>query len=555
VLPTTRRTGFRGVSVQTEHGAATESPDPYWSESVLDSALEAFISISPDGRVVAWNPAAEQTFGYTRDEAYGSRLEDLIIPERFQDAHRNGVARVAAGGAGHVLGQRLHLRAVHRDGREFPIELTLTMSDTPAGRRFHAFAHDVTATERANRFTAVEAAVSYGLARAGTSADAAAQVVEALGVRMDWPVVELWLVDDVREVLTCPARFHGGDRDLGAFAVAELEYGVGVPGVVCRTGRPMWVPDLAGDTQLLRSREAARLSLHVSVGVPIQSGVHVLGALVVYGDTVEDPQDTLITLLGGVAAHVGQFLERRRAEELAVELARTKDEFVALVTHELRNPLAVISSAVELLDNDGDDLSADQQKHYLQMIGRSAERLTAMAGDLLDLARLESGHLAIRPEPADLSDILRQAVEFVAEAAGDKKLTVNLDVPDSLELVADATRIRQVADNLLSNAVKYTPTGGTVTVTARLAEGGTEVGWQVSDTGIGIPAAERSRLFRRFYRASTALDRRIPGTGLGLVIARTILDRHHGTIEVADGPGPGTTFSVRLPVKPEPAVR
>jgi signal transduction histidine kinase len=310
------------------------------------------------------------------------------------------------------------------------------------------------------------------------------------------------------------------------------------------------VPDLAGDSQLLRSREAARFGLHVAVGVPIQSGVHVLGALAVYGDTVEDPEDNLITLLAGVAAHVGQFLERRRAEELAVELARTKDEFVALVTHELRNPLAVISSAVDLLDNDGGDLSTDQQKHYLHMIGRSAERLTAMAGDLLDLARLESG-LAVRPEAADLSEILRQVVDGVQPVAAEKDLTVVLDVPEQLELQVDPARMCQVADNLLSNAVKYTPEGGTVTVSACLAASGSEVRWQVADTGIGIPAAERSRLFRRFYRASTALDRRIPGTGLGLVIARTIIERHHGTITVADHAGPGTTFTVRLPVKQE----
>jgi PAS domain S-box-containing protein len=542
--------------VHTRDGDAAEvvGPDPYWSDSVLDSALEAFVSISVEGLVTAWNPAAERTFGWSRDEAYGAVLEELIIPERFREAHRDGLARVGAGAPGRVLGQRLDLRALHRDGREFPIEMTLTVSETPAGRRFHAFAHDVTTAERARRFTAVEAAVSYGLTRAGSSAEAATQVVEALGVRMDWPVVEMWLVDEARQMLTCPARFHTGGVDMGAFAVDELEYGVGVPGVVCRTGRPVWVPDLAGDTQLLRSRAAARFGLHVAVGVPIQSGVHVLGALAVYGDTVEDPEDNLITMLAGVAAHVGQFLERRRAEELAVELARTKDEFVALVTHELRNPLAVISSAVNLLDNDGGDLSADQQKHYLHMIGRSAERLAAMAGDLLDLARLESG-LAVRPEAADLSEILRQVVDGVQPVAAEKDLTVVLDVPEQLELQVDPARMCQVADNLLSNAVKYTPEGGTVTVSACLAASGSEVRWQVADTGIGIPAAERSRLFRRFYRASTALDRRIPGTGLGLVIARTIIERHHGTITVADHAGPGTTFTVRLPVKQEPSGR
>ena len=541
--------------MQTERGDMAPPTDPYWSESVLDAALEAFISICVDGRVVAWNPAAEVTFGFSRDEAYGELLEDLIIPERFRAAHRAGLIRVVAGEPGRVLGQRLELRARHRDGHEFPVEMTLTVTDPPGGRRFHAFAHDVTLAERAQRFTAVEAAVSYGLTRAGSSADAANQVVEALGVRMDWPVVELWLVDEVRQVLTCPARFNAGGEEMGAFAVDELEYGVGVPGAVCATGRPVWVADLATDAQLLRSREAARFGLHVAVGVPIQSGAHVLGALAVYGTTVQDPEDNLVTLLGGVAMHVGQFLERRRAEELTVELARTKDEFVALVTHELRNPLAVITSAVALLGESDADLTDDQGRHYLNMIGRSAERLSVMAGDLLDLARLESGHLAIQPEGTDLSDILRQAVECVSPVAADRSLVISLDVPEQLEVQVDGGRIRQVADNLLSNAVKYTPEGGAVTVSAEVCPNDAEIRWRVSDTGIGIPVGERSRLFRRFYRASTALDRSIPGTGLGLVIARTIIERHHGTITVADHAGPGTTFLIRLPIKAEPADR
>ncbi|HET9516154.1 MAG TPA: ATP-binding protein [Actinoplanes sp.] len=536
--------------MQSEHAdaAVVVADDPYWSGSVLESSLEAFISITGDGTVTAWNPAAEQTFGWSREQAKGAHLEELIIPERFRAAHREGLARLGAGEPGRVLGQRLNMRALHRDGHEFPIEMTLTVADTPAGRRFHALAHDVTASERASRFTAVEAAVSYGLTRAASSAEAAGQVVEALGVRMDWPVVELWLVDESRQLLTCPARFYAGAADLGAFAVDELEYGVGIPGAVCDSGRAIWVPDLGGDSELLRSREAAQLGLHVAVGVPIQSGGHVLGAIAVYGNAVEDPQDNLIALLGGVAAHVGQFLERRRAEELAIELARTKDEFVALVTHELRNPLAVICSAVDLLDQEADGLSADQQKHYLHVIGRSAERLTAMAGELLDLARLESG-LAVSPESVDLSELLRQAVRVVEPLAAEKDLTLAVQVPDELELYVDPARIGQVADNLLSNAVKYTPAGGTVTVSAQRAPNGTEVSWQVADTGIGIPAAERSRLFRRFYRASTALDRRIPGTGLGLVIARTIVERHHGTITLAEQSEPGSTFVVRLPVK------
>jgi signal transduction histidine kinase len=176
-----------------------------------------------------------------------------------------------------------------------------------------------------------------------------------------------------------------------------------------------------------------------------------------------------------------------------------------------------------------------------------------MAGDLLDLARLESGHLDVDPAATDLAAIIDEAVHAVRGAAAGKGLTVCVDTAGDLVVNGDAERLRQVADNLLGNAVKYTPAGGTVTVTACLdtAHPGDEhILWTVADTGIGIPAADRPRLFRRFYRASTALQHRIPGTGLGLVVTRAIIERHQGSITVHDHDGPGTTFAITLPVKP-----
>lgn len=292
--------------------------------------------------------------------------------------------------------------------------------------------------------------------------------------------------------------------------------------------------------------------------MPIATGTCTIGALCVYGDRVEDPEDSLTSLLTGIAAQVGQYLERRRAEELAIELARTKDEFLALVTHELRNPLAVITSTASLLEEELDDLLDADQRQYVHTILRGAERLSVMASDLLDLARLESGNLAIHPAPANLAAIIEQAVAAMAAQAGDKNLTVAVDTPAHLDVYADGSRLQQVADNLLSNAVKYTPAGGPITITAGMDEPEGDqawITWTTADTGIGIPAADRPHLFRRFYRASTALDRRIPGTGLGLVITRAIVERHGGTVALAEHDGPGTVFSIRLPAKPsEPTV-
>ncbi len=133
----------------------------------------------------------------------------------------------------------------------------------------------------------------------------------------------MWLVDDARQVLTCAARHVSGGPRIGAFGVDRLGFGVGLPGRVLATGTPRWIPDLSADTTSARSRAAARAGLRVAVGVPVHTSGHTFGALCVHGDRAEDPEDTLIALLAGIAAQVGQYTERRRAEELAVELART----------------------------------------------------------------------------------------------------------------------------------------------------------------------------------------------------------------------------------------
>ncbi len=520
--------------------------------AVLAAASEAYLAFDATGRVLAWNPAAETTFGYTSAQACGRSVVELIMPPEARAAGRDELAALASGLPGQTRDRRLQRAAWHAARHEVPIEMTMTATDEPTGRVFHVFAHDITTTQRAGRFAAAEAAVARGLAEADSSTTAAARVVEALGVKMGWPVTELWVVDDDRQLLSCAARYVEPGRRLHDFAVDTLEPGIMLPGRVCADGTAQWIPDLGADIRSPRSRAAARIGLRVAIGVPLCAGGRVIGALCVYGTRVEDPEDTLLGLFSGLAAQIGQYVERRRAEELAIELARTKDEFLAMVTHELRNPLAAIAGTATLLQEASDDLTHDEQQHYLRLVTRNAERLSVMADDLLDLARLESGHLAINPTSTDLCPIIRQAVDAAASPAAAKSLTITTRLPEHLELHADPDRLRQVADNLVSNAVKYTPTGGTITITAALDDTGRKITWSVADTGIGIPAAERPRLFRRFYRASSALDRCIPGTGLGLVIARTIIEGHQGSIALGDHDGPGTTFTIEIPVKPRP---
>jgi len=233
------------------------------------------------------------------------------------------------------------------------------------------------------------------------------------------------------------------------------------------------------------------------------------------------------------------------------ELDNLKNEFVATVSHELRTPLTAISNFASILSEESDQLS-DEQQEFLEIIGRNSQRLLRLVGDLLLVARLESGTLEIDRKPISLRRAVESTLDGIrpeAEAGGVEVHAAFDD--DPTPLMADGGRIEQVVANLVSNAVKFTPARGTVEVATERVEGA----WllTVRDTGIGIPAAELDRLFQRFFRGSNARLSELPGTGLGLAITNAIVGLHDGSMQIESEEGRGTTVTVRLPDDvPEP---
>ena len=225
-------------------------------------------------------------------------------------------------------------------------------------------------------------------------------------------------------------------------------------------------------------------------------------------------------------------------------LERLRDAFVAAVSHELRTPLTSISGFLELLADEEHALGPTGRR-YVDVIRRGNARLRGIVEDLLLVAEIEAERLELRPEPTDLAELATATVDSALPRAAETGIELLLDVQGPLPLEADAGRLRQVLDNLVSNALKYTPGGGTVTLSARNGDGPLRV--EVTDTGIGIPQDELGQLFSRFYRASTATRRAIPGTGLGLVITRAIVEGHGGTISLESTEGKGTRVTVTFP--------
>jgi PAS domain S-box-containing protein len=239
-------------------------------------------------------------------------------------------------------------------------------------------------------------------------------------------------------------------------------------------------------------------------------------------------------------------LQAQVQNEQLLELDRMKDEFVALVSHELRTPLTSIRGYLELLLEDADTGGfAETHAEWLGVIDRNSERLLCLVEDLLLKAQVNAGKVALHVQEADLAQIVEQSVTASAPVAAAREIELACDTDSLLPVSVDPVRIGQVIDNLISNALKFTPAGGRVGVRATTHDDVVVI--EVADTGMGIPEAEQDRLFERFYRTSQAQTAAVPGAGLGLSIAKAIVEAHGGGISCTSALGEGTTFTIELP--------
>jgi PAS domain S-box-containing protein len=237
--------------------------------------------------------------------------------------------------------------------------------------------------------------------------------------------------------------------------------------------------------------------------------------------------------------------EEHRARQAAAELERAKSEFLSSISHELRTPLTSILGYAALLREDTEGIP--EAGDHVDVIERNARRQLRLVEDLLSIARIQAGEFEVHRCPVDLAEVVRLGAEGMRPAAKEAGLRLELDCAAPARVLGDADRLDQVLANLLSNAIKFTPRGGRVAV--RLSATPEEAVLTVTDTGPGIQPQERARLFQRLFRGDDVKRLQVSGAGLGLAIARSIIEAHDGTIEARTDPEcGGATFELTLPL-------
>ncbi len=330
---------------------------------------------------------------------------------------------------------------------------------------------------------------------------------------------------------------------------ARIAAGAGVTGHAFSSGAPVVVDDVHTDPRPV----APHAEICSELAVPLRYRDTTVGVLSLERAAVAGFAPADVALAQIVAAHAAQaiaraqLLEQLRQQNIELQAAnRHKGEFLANMSHELRTPLnAIIGFSELLLDEPAGAYDPDSERQFLESIHDSGQHLLSLINDILDLAKIEAGHMTLNPEPMSVPDLVAQALTTLRPLADRTGITLQSRGDEGVEIMCDVGKVKQILYNLLSNAIKFTPQDGAVIVTTRQLPDGVQL--TVADTGIGISSNDQDRIFQEFQQIDTGAARHYEGTGLGLALTKRFVEMHEGRIWVESTPGEGSQFHVVLP--------
>jgi PAS domain S-box-containing protein len=488
------------------------------SRQVLETSFDAFVGLDSRGRIVDWNPQAEKTFGWPSSAVAGRVLSQTIIPDPHRGAYEGIVAELLDAGQDLAPSRRFEIAASCQDGREIPVEITISALGSEDAHKFAVFLRDLTDSKRSEEkiregselvrllLDSTPEAI-YGIDSAGRCTFCNTACLQLLGYESS---AEL-LGRNMHELI------HHTRTDGTPYPVEHCHIYEAF-----RQGKGTHV-----DNEVLWCKDGTRFPAEYW-SRPILRGEELVGSVVTFVDITE----------------------RRRAEQAlrdakhAAEAANeAKSTFLATMSHEIRTPMNGILGMTELvLDT---DLTTEQREN-LGLVRLSAESLLSIINDILDFSKIEAGKLEIEAIPFDLRESLGETMKSLSVRAHQKGLELIYDVqPEVPEaLIGDPGRIRQILVNLVGNAIKFTEKGEVfITVEEESHEDAVScLHFMIKDTGVGIPKEKQGKVFEAFSQADGSMARKYGGTGLGLTICTRLVAMMGGAIWVESELGQGSTF-------------
>jgi PAS domain S-box-containing protein len=549
--------------------------------AIVQSSDDAIVGKDLNGAITSWNAAAERLFGYRAAEAIGRSIAMIIPPERRSE--EDDVIQTIRAGRRVEPFETVRRR---KDGSDVDVSVTVSpivdgngaivgaskiARDISERRRIERMRADLIERQRVASEDALQARDRLAfLSEVGALLASSLDYEETLDRAVHLALPRLGdycnvLIQDEQGHLRHAAWGHVDRqkepvlRDLARLMLespqtpriptfAERVIAGGQTMVVARDALSQAVASLPRELSPELIEIGRQLQPHAYVGVPLFVRGRAVGAMA-FGTTDQDSRRDYgaadVALIEEFSRRVSIAIENARLFRHADELNRFKDEFLATLSHEMRTPLAAVLGWTRMLANG--QLDAAKARQAIEAIERNAQAQAKIVDDILDVARGMEGNLRLEMTRFDLVDAVNRAVEAMTPTALAKHIHVEVAMPEPVEVVGDPNRLRQVAWNLMSNAVKFTPPGGTVTVALAAADGSAEL--RISDTGVGIPPAFLPYVFDKFRQADASFTRQHGGLGLGLAIARHLIELHGGSIEARSaGEGSGATFVVRVPL-------
>jgi PAS domain S-box-containing protein len=519
---------------------------------IVSIAAEAIVTIDGAQRITFFNEAAERMFGYSALEVLG-QSHDVLVPDGSRVKHRSEVVRFGESPvAARPMADRGEISCLRRDGTEFLAEASISKLDVGGERLYNVVLRDVSERKQIERIQTLLARSGVVLS-ASLNHEQTASAAAELGVQLLAEYCCIVLLDGEGAIQRL--AFSHADGRHAELAEALSVYPPSRPHpllqaidirepVLVAECTPEIVRSWAKDEAHLRLLE--RLAPRSCIAVPLLARDHLLGGMIFCSTrSTYSPRD--VPLAAELAHRVALAVDNARLYEASQQAIRARDNVLRVVSHDLRNPLHTISLTTEMLLDPSIPQSSEQEEKQLRIIRRSVERMSHLVEDMLDAARVEAGALLLERVHQSPARLIEEAVELNRPAALVRSQVLEAGIDRALPPVhADRNRMLQVFSNLIGNAIKFTPQGGRISL--RAESKGAEVCFAVQDNGPGLSPEHLRHLFQPFWQARR--DGR-HGAGLGMGIARGIVEKHGGRIWVESEEGAGTTVFFSLPAAEE----